>query len=329
MKKVMDGRTVVFFVFMLTASFSFAVTGSVKTTATACASPVNQNAYFAGDTISIYGDNLVTGSGIPFSITGVSGCDDKSVIVSGHITLNGNGTCSIDDYSGNLGSTPTCIYGAGAAGHQFCFQAYIVQGDDCGVYKFAVDSKTDNYSVTAPTPTPGPSPEGPSLTVTKTGHASGNNLVYTVTLHNAGGAATTSSDDVNAWLVDGLPDDTSFVSASGSNWECDDVDGDLYCTYNSSIPAGGNSSQLTITLSPSPVPATRTCYTNVACASLSATEDSPFDLDSPVACDNADVCIGTTPALAVPAVTDWGMILFVFLAGMASIFYLRKRKKNI
>lgn len=41
---------------------------------------------------------------------------------------------------------------------------------------------------------------------------------------------------------------------------------------------------------------------------------------------SATVRYGT---LAVPTMTDWGMILFVFLAGLASIFYLRRRKSRI
>ncbi len=35
---------------------------------------------------------------------------------------------------------------------------------------------------------------------------------------------------------------------------------------------------------------------------------------------------GSAPSVSVPAITDWGMIIFIVLAGVGSIYYIRRRK---
>jgi hypothetical protein len=37
--------------------------------------------------------------------------------------------------------------------------------------------------------------------------------------------------------------------------------------------------------------------------------------------------IDTGPALAVPTMTEWGMIIFIVLAGLGSIIFLRRQQK--
>jgi Protein of unknown function (DUF1554) len=50
---------------------------------------------------------------------------------------------------------------------------------------------------------------------------------------------------------------------------------------------------------------------------------------TPVNCDNASplYCFENAPVSAVPSMTEWGMIIFVVLAGVGSVYYMRRSKR--
>ncbi|MDH7488982.1 MAG: hypothetical protein QHH80_05690, partial [Anaerolineae bacterium] len=118
--------------------------GAIWTTLEACnkADAQNVNQYFIGDPIYVRGNGMGPNETLPWAITGTPGsCDPNVVVASGFVTADANG--------------------------DFCFQmpggAYVVNIDDCGVYKYNVGRKNDNYSVKGATF---------RLDLTKTGPAS-------------------------------------------------------------------------------------------------------------------------------------------------------------
>ena len=102
--------------------------GATWTTTDSCGDPQNVNEYAIGDVVYINGANFCEGT-YNWDITGQGGsenaqasCDPNIVVASGTVTTNADGT--------------------------FCFQAYTVADDDCGVYKSTVDNnKHDAYHV--------------------------------------------------------------------------------------------------------------------------------------------------------------------------------------
>jgi hypothetical protein len=114
---------------VLTLGLVAAQSGSIWTTTENCGEdPQNVNEYAIGDVVYINGANFCEGT-YAGDITGQGGsenaqasCDPNVVVASGTVTTNADGT--------------------------FCFQAYTVANDDCGVYKSTVDSnKHDAYHV--------------------------------------------------------------------------------------------------------------------------------------------------------------------------------------
>lgn len=81
----------------------------------------NINQFYVGDSVYVHGENFAPGT-YNWDITGTPGsCDSKFTVASGTVTVGVDGG--------------------------FCFWAYQVQPDDCGVYKYGVDKKNDNYRV--------------------------------------------------------------------------------------------------------------------------------------------------------------------------------------
>ncbi|WP_318409293.1 hypothetical protein [Polaromonas sp. SM01] len=74
----------------------------------------------------------------------------------------------------------------------------------------------------------------------------GSNSAYTLTVTNTGTAATTT-----ARVVDQLPANMTFVSATGTGWTCSTSGSTLVtCNYSGSIAAGGGTAAITITATP-------------------------------------------------------------------------------
>ena len=113
---------------LVSASAVSAITdgsGAVWTTNNNCGDPQNVNQYNIGDKVFINGAGFAAGDQ-NWSIMGLpSSCDDPNVPVA----------------SG--------VYTVGPSG-SFCFEAYTVADDDCGVYKAEFDGKHDNYKINEP-----------------------------------------------------------------------------------------------------------------------------------------------------------------------------------
>jgi hypothetical protein len=97
-------------------------TGAVWTTLNDCGDGAqNINQYGPGDEVWVNGEGFAEGT-YPWDITGLpSSCDPSTAVASGNVDVGPDGS--------------------------FCFYAYIVQADDCGVYKYGVASKNDNYNI--------------------------------------------------------------------------------------------------------------------------------------------------------------------------------------
>ena len=110
------------FVGLFLMGFAVAGTGSIWTTKTDCV-PQDSNEYGIVENVWIRGDNFFPGE-YDWEIKGQPGkasCDSNEVVA--------NGSYIVDD-----------------SGY-FCFEAYGVMNDDCGVYKADFNNKFDNYHV--------------------------------------------------------------------------------------------------------------------------------------------------------------------------------------
>ena len=151
----------------------------------------------------------------------------------------------------------------------------------------------------------------PKISVTKTPPSQvispGGNASFTITVTNTGNVPldNVTIDDTttcnNSCTPSGPTQPTTLDVGAHADWTC---------TINNITSSCSNS------------------------VTASGTYNFPEDLADPINVNAgpavANVVVDPRGAgLAVPTMTQWGMILFVFLAGIASIYYLRKRKKNI
>ena len=73
----------------------------------------------------------------------------------------------------------------------------------------------------------------------------GNNLVFTLAVHNAGPSDTPGSLQVS----DALPPGMSFVSASGNGWTCASTVGDVVtCDHAAGLVSGADAAPITLTV---------------------------------------------------------------------------------
>jgi hypothetical protein len=97
--------------------------GSIWTTESNCGPKQNNNHYALGDSVWIRGEGFCNNL-YSWDITGQpadASCDSNLVVANGNYQVSSNGT--------------------------FCFEAYIVNSDDCGEYKATFNNKHDNYGV--------------------------------------------------------------------------------------------------------------------------------------------------------------------------------------
>jgi uncharacterized repeat protein (TIGR01451 family) len=143
----------------------------------------------------------------------------------------------------------------------------------------------------------------------------GNNLTYTIVAGNVG-----PSDATNVQVVDTLPPGAvSFITAIPSQGSCTN-NGNISVTCNLGTIAAGNSVTIIIrvkvTIAVSPGESTIiTNHVNVR-----STED-PTDANS-----RADTTV--INRIRVPALSDWGMLIFFVLAGVASVYYLKRQRRT-
>ena len=105
----------------------------------------------------------------------------------------------------------------------------------------------------------------------------GENVTYTITVTNSGGA--TNSVVVN----DTLPPNMTYVSFSGTDWTCSNTGQDVNCSYNGVLLNGGNSSVDIVASLDNDTSLWGEIRTNTACASS--------DGNTTLVCDSADITI--------------------------------------
>jgi uncharacterized repeat protein (TIGR01451 family) len=157
------------------------------------------------------------------------------------------------------------------------------------------------------------------LSITKpcqgTVHA-GSEIDYTITVHNDGPSTATDTQ-----VVDTLPTGVTFVSATSSQGSGCTYDGvvTVTCDLGTIAPSGS----ATITLTVQVNIGTTGSISNTASVSSAETDPDP-DNNTSAACSTT-----VTAPVAVPALTDWGMLIFIILAGMISVYYLRRQRKSV
>jgi hypothetical protein len=146
-KKVTNSFSVIACVFLLCVSVTSAfaadplpgAAGSVWTTHVTCAvqETQNTNEYAPGEKVVLRASGFSPNTQYAWSIIGQpASCDPSTEVASGNLTTDSTG------------------YG--------CVEVYTVAADDCGVYKYNLGGKNDNYHVTG-----APTPELGTISITK------------------------------------------------------------------------------------------------------------------------------------------------------------------
>ena len=115
--------------------------------------------------------------------------------------------------------------------------------------------------------------------------AAGQDATWTLDVTNLG--PSTSRGPIK--VTDTLPSGTTFVSATGADWDCDEADGEVTCTYAGDLTLGSSAPQIAVKVK---VPADRkTAVTNTA--EVEGTTPEP---DTDEAKDNNDDQVSTPPS---------------------------------
>ena len=104
---------------------------------------------------------------------------------------------------------------------------------------------------------------GKTLTAPAGGLVSGDQATYTVNVNNLG-----PSDAVAPQVQDVLPAGESFVSASGTDWACQDVTGTVTCSYTAAgtLSEGESASPITLVVSVSSADVASITNTAIVCS---------------------------------------------------------------
>jgi uncharacterized repeat protein (TIGR01451 family) len=144
----------------------------------------------------------------------------------------------------------------------------------------------------------------------------GNQLTYTINVSNGG-----PSDSTNVVVVDTLPPGTvSFVSASATQGSGCTNNGNVSVTCNLGTINPGGSATITIVVQVNIALALGGSTTITNSATVTSNEDPDDQTDS------EDTRV--TNPVAVPALTDVGMMIFVILAGLGAAYYLRRQRRE-
>jgi uncharacterized repeat protein (TIGR01451 family) len=126
---------------------------------------------------------------------------------------------------------------------------------------------------------------------------------YTLAVSNAGPSPASSLS-----VTDVLPAGTTFVSASGPGWTCNNVAGTVTCTLPT-LNSGANSSiALTVT-----APAAGGMISNTATVSSATTDPNPAN-------NTSTVVVNIAPASAIPTLSGWMLIMMA--AALATVGFL-------
>jgi len=242
---------------------------------------------------------------LPAGVTFVSGTWDSQNCTESSGTV----TCSIGNLAAGAHVDVTITVMADSSTRGQITNGVVVSGNQA-------DPNTDNNTDSCNTNVTGHD----SLSITKTDSpdpvVTGNNLTYTIQVSNAG-----PSDSTNVVVLDTLPSGVSFVSASATQGSGCNNSGNVSVTCNLGTINPGGSAIITIVVQVNNIalsPGACTTITNTA--KVTSTEDTT----GKQAQADTTVC---RPRVAIPALTDWGMLIFIMLAGLVSVYYLKRRRK--
>ena len=129
-----------------------------------------------------------------------------------------------------------------------------------------------------------------SIAKSHTGTAvAGTNFPWSVVVHNHG----PSSNPGPITVTDDLPQGTSYVSATGTDWDCSAVGRTVTCTYGVTLAAGDDASTLTVTAAIASDAGPAVLLNSAAVESPLIDDDltNNSDIDPTVVVDHADVAI--------------------------------------
>jgi uncharacterized repeat protein (TIGR01451 family) len=163
-------------------------------------------------------------------------------------------------------------------------------------------------------------PASADLAVTKTGSpgtvAPGTDLVYTITVHNAGPSSASSVQ-----LSDPLPAGTTFVSLSSpGGWACSTpamgTNGTVTCSLASFAPGDA---VFTLTVHVGATVASGTTITNTATVSSSTADPNPSN-------NGGTASTAVASIAAIPTLGSAGLAAMTALLGLAAAVALRRRR---
>jgi len=146
-----------------------------------------------------------------------------------------------------------------------------------------------------------------------------NNALYTITVTNTGGVATTGTTTV----TDTLPAGLSFVSASSLGWSYSELGQVVTITTTSPIAAGGHS---VINLYVNVAPDAENPVTNIASVACNA----PCTVGPPASDPTNLIAVAPPPppppatAASAPVLNSGNLAVLILLFGMVALFTLRK-----
>lgn len=271
---------------------------------------------------------------LPSSLTLVSANASSGTAVAtiGTNTVTWNGTLA--PLGGSVMITITATIDAGTGGTTISNQGSIsFDGNGDGTNEGA-GATDDPGTVAANDPTsfavaavPVPVIAG-TKTVSGT-PAEGSNITYTVILTNSGSGA--QPDNPGDELTDVLPSTLTLVSATAtSGTAVADIPTNTV-TWNGAIPAAGS---VTITIVATiEAGAAGQTITNQATflydANADGTNETPGTTDDPAAggaSDPTSIVVQAASIVAIPTLSEWGMILLLVSLTSAAMFFLRRRR---
>jgi len=169
----------------------------------------------------------------------------------------------------------------------------------------------------------GPTTSDVDLSVTKSDSPdpalAGTNLTYTMTVTN--NSQTTSA--TNVVLTDTLPASVTFFSSTPGNAgfptppSCSETAlGVVTCNLGTLAPGASTNVTITVTISE--------FFSGILTNNVTVAGDEP-DPNTGNNSDSEDTTVNAPPPLAIPTLNEWGMIIFMILAGVGSVYYLRRQ----
>lgn len=160
------------------------------------------------------------------------------------------------------------------------------------------------------------------LSITKNGSSNsvspGDTIIYTLTIINGGPSAVLPSSTIT--VQDTLPNEVAFVSASsGCSHNGNPVGGIVTCTTTGPLSVGG-SVVFTINVIVKSVIGDNNVSNYAQVIIDPNTDPNPNNND-----DSYNSSIST---IAIPTLSEWGMIIFIISAGLLSVLYIKRNKKS-